>query len=81
MTSGVRLGLATVAAFGLMALLRDAEAGWLVMDAAVLSAVAVGVLLGFVLLRRLRAQPAVARAWVTLGAATLLVLALWFGLD
>jgi hypothetical protein len=43
--------------------------------------VAVGVLLGFVLLRRLRAQPAVARAWVTLGAATLLVLALWFGLD
>jgi tellurite resistance protein TerC len=79
--SGVLLGLGTVAAFGLMALLRDADAGWLVMDAAVLSAVAVGVLLGFVLLRRLRAQPAVARAWVTLGAATLLVLALWFGLD
>jgi tellurite resistance protein TerC len=79
--SGVLLGLGTVAAFGLMALLRDADAGWLVMDAAVLLAVAVGVLLGFVLLRRLRAQPAVARAWATLGAATLLLLALWFGLD
>jgi len=79
--SGVLLGLVTVAAFGLMALLRDADAGWLIMDAAVLLAVAVGVLLGFVLLQRLRAQPAVARAWVTLGAATLLVLALWFGLD
>jgi tellurite resistance protein TerC len=79
--SGVLLGLGTVAAFGLMALLRDADAGWLVMDAAVLLAVAVGVLLGFVMLQRLRAQPAVARAWVTLGAATLLVLALWFGLD
>jgi tellurite resistance protein TerC len=79
--SGVLLGLGTVAVFGLMALLRDADAGWLVMDAAVLLAVAVGVLLGFVLLRRLRAQPAVARAWATLGAATLLLLALWFGLD
>jgi hypothetical protein len=79
--SGVLLGLGTVAAFGLMALMRDADAGWLVMDAAVLLAVAVGVLLGFVLLRRLRAQPAVARAWATLGAATLLLLALWFGLD
>jgi hypothetical protein len=70
-----------VAAFGLMALLRDADAGWLVMDAAVLSAAALGVLLGFVLLQRVRAQPAVARAWVTLGAATLLVLALFLGLD
>ena len=37
--------------------------------------------LGYVLLRRVRAQPAVARAWVTLGAATLLVLALFFSLD
>jgi tellurite resistance protein TerC len=79
--AGVLLGLGTVAAFGLMALLRDADAGWLVMDAAVLSAAAVGVLLGFVLLQRVRAQPAVARAWVTLGAATLLVLALFLGLD
>ena len=37
--------------------------------------------LGYVALRRLRAQPAVARAWVTLGAATLLILALFFSLD
>ena len=79
--SGVLLGLGAVAAFGLMALLRDADAGWLVLDVAVLSAVVVVVLLGSVLLRRVRAQPAVARAWVTLGAATLLVLALFFSLD
>jgi tellurite resistance protein TerC len=80
-TSGVLLGLATVAAFGLMAVLRDADAGWLVLDAAALSGVVVVVLLGYVVLRRLRAKPAVARAWVTLGAATLLVLALFFSLD
>ena len=80
-SSGVLLGLGAVAAFGLMAMLRDADAGWLVLDAAVLAAVVVVVFLGYVLLRRLRAQPAVARAWVTLGAATLLVLALFFSLD
>jgi TerC family integral membrane protein len=80
-SSGVLLGLGAVAAFGLMAVLRDADAGWLVLDVAVLAAVVVVVLLGSVLLRRVRAQPAVARAWVTLGAATLLVLALFFSLD
>jgi hypothetical protein len=64
-----------------MAALRDADAGWLVLDTAVLAAALVVVLLGYVLLRRVRAQPAVARAWVTLGAATLLVLALFFSLD
>ena len=80
-TSGLILGLGTVLAFGLMALLRDADAGWLVLDAAVLSAVLVIVLLGYVLLQRLRAQPIVGRAWVTFGAATLLVLALFFSLD
>jgi tellurite resistance protein TerC len=79
--SGVLLGLGTVAAFGLMAVLRDADAGWLVLDTAVLAAVVVVVLLGWAMLRRVRAQPAVARAWVTLGAATLLVLALFFSLD
>ena len=80
-SSGVLLGLGAVAAFGLMAVLRDADAGWLVLDLAVLSAVVVVVLLGYVLLRGVRAQPAVGRAWVTLGAATLLVLALFFSLD
>jgi TerC family integral membrane protein len=80
-SSGVLLGLGALAAFGLMAVLRDADAGWLVLDVAVLAAVVVVVLLGSVLLRRVRAQPAVARAWVTLGAATLLVLALFFSLD
>ena len=80
-SSGVVLGLGTVAAFGVMAVLRDAGAGWLVLDSAVLAAVVIVVLLGAVLLRRVRAEPAVARAWVTLGVATLLVLALWFGLD
>jgi hypothetical protein len=64
-----------------MALLRNADAGWLALDAAVLSAVVVIVLLGYVVLQRLRAQPIVGRAWVTFGAATLLVLALFFSLD
>ena len=80
-SSGVLLGVGAVAAFGLMAVLREANAGWLVLDAAVLSAVVLLVLLGYVQLRRVRAQPAVGRAWVTLGAATLLLLALFFSLD
>ena len=75
------LALGAVALFGLMAVLRDADAGWLVLDVAVLSAVVVIVLLGYAFLRRARAQPAVGRAWVTLGAATLLVLALFFSFD
>ena len=80
-SSGVLLGVGTLAVFGLMAVFRDADAGWLLLDAAVLSAVVVVVLLGSTQLRRVRAQPAVRRAWVTLGAATLLVLALFFSLD
>ena len=80
-SSGVLLALGAVALFGLMAVLRDADAGWLVLDVAVLSAVVVIVLLGYAFLRRARAQPAVGRAWVTLGAATLLVLALFFSFD
>jgi tellurite resistance protein TerC len=79
--SGVLLGLGAVAAFAVMAALRDAGAGWIVLDAAVLTAALVVVLLGYTLLRRVRAQSAVARVWVTLGAASLLVLALFFSLD
>src|SRR5262245_7542445 len=80
-TLGVALG---VAAFGVLAgtaALRDADAGWLVLDVAVIAAATISVALGYLRLGALRARPAVARAWATVGGALLLVLALFMSLD
>ena len=81
LSSGMLLAVGTVAAFGLMARLRDADAGWLLVDVAVLAGMLVAVLLGYAVLRRPRAHPVVARAWAAIGAALLLVLALFISLD
>ena len=80
-TAGVAFGIAGVGALAGMAALRDSGAGWLVLDLAVIAAATVTVAQGYLRLRALRARPAVARAWVTVGAAILLVLALFIGLD
>jgi tellurite resistance protein TerC len=80
-SSGVVLGIAVVGLLAGMAAVRDADAGWLVLDVAVIAAATVTVALGYLRLEALRARPAVARAWATVGAAVLLVLALFISLD
>jgi tellurite resistance protein TerC len=80
-SSGVLLGLGTVGAFAAMAMLREAEAMWLVLDAAIVLAAAIAVALVYMTLRGLRTRSAVARGWVALGALMLLVLAMVVGLD
>jgi tellurite resistance protein TerC len=80
-TSGVVLGIAVLGVLAGMAAVRDIDAGWLVLDVAVIAAATVTVALGYLRLETLRARPAVARAWATVGAALLLVLALFISLD
>jgi len=64
-----------------MAMLRDADAMWLVLDLAIVLAAAIAVALVYMTLRGLGARLAVARGWAALGALMLLVLALVVGLD
>jgi hypothetical protein len=79
--SGVLLGAAATTLLAGTAVLRDANALWIELDLAILALTTGAVVLGYAGLRHLRSQPALVRAWVTAGAATLLVLALFFALD
>lgn len=79
--AGVLLGTASLAVFAMAVALRDAPISWLVLDAALLLTVAAGVVLGVAALRRLHARSALIRGWVTAGAASLLVLALFITFD
>ena len=79
--SGVALGMAVVGLFAGLAALRDAGLGWLVLDAVILVASGMVVGVGLLLLREMQARSAVVRGWATMGAAALLMLALFIGLD
>lgn len=79
--SGVLLGMGTLGLFALAATLRDHGGSWIVLDVTVLAVVAPGVLLGFAVLRDVRARSSSFRGWATVGAAALLILALFISLD
>lgn len=78
---GVALGMAVVGLFAGLAALRDAGLAWLVLDAVVLGASGLVVGVGLWVLREMQARSEVVRGWATVGAALLLVLALFIGLD
>ena len=79
--SGVLLGMGTLGLFALAAALRDHGASWIVLDVTVLAVVAAAVLMGFAVLRDVRARSSSFRGWATVGAAALLILALFISLD
>ena len=79
--SGIGLGLAGLAYFWLVAVLRDADALWVAYDAAILGAATAAVVLGTFAARRLHARSALVRGWATVGTALLLLLALFVVLD
>jgi tellurite resistance protein TerC len=60
---------------------QGADARWILLEAGVLLAAIAGLLLAFAFLRLRHARPATLRACATLGAAALLVLALFIALD
>ncbi len=79
--SGVLLGLGTTLALAGLAFLRDADALWLAADLALLGTVAAAVAYGWVRLRNLPARPVILRGWATMGAAVLLLVALFVALE
>lgn len=79
--TGTILGLA---AFGLLAgiaLLRDAGALWVAADILLLGSAGAALAVGLVWLREAHARSAAVRAWVTLGAALLMLAAMVVALD
>ena len=80
-TAGLLLGVVGVGALAGIAALRDGDAKWLLLDAAVIVAAATVVALGSFRLQALRSGPGVTRTWLTVGALMLLVLALVINLD
>jgi tellurite resistance protein TerC len=95
--AGVGFGLAALGVFGLAVAVRDGwtwpapaigiavppgfDAAWLAFDMAILAAATGTVVLVFAGLRRLHARRSLVRGWATVGAASLLVLALLIALD
>jgi hypothetical protein len=79
--SGVVLGLAGLGLFAGTVAARDAGMLWLVLDIGLVLLGAVIVITGFAALREMHARSTVVRGWATLGAALLLILALFIGLD
>ena len=79
--SGVLLGLGTTLALAGLAFLRDADALWLAADLALLGTVAAAIAYGWGRLRNLPARPVILRGWTTIGAAVLLLVALFVGLE
>jgi hypothetical protein len=75
------MGLAAVALFVGMAFVRDTGAWFLALEVLLIVAAAGLVTTGLMVLREAHARSALVRAWVTLGAATLLLVALVIGLD
>ena len=79
--AGAGMGLAAVALFVGMAFVRDTGAWFLALEVLLIVAAAGLVTTGLMVLREAHARSALVRAWVTLGAATLLLVALVIGLD
>ena len=79
--AGVLLGMGALGLIALFAALRDLGGSWIVLDVTVLAVVGAGVLLGIAALRDLRARSSRFRGWATVGAAALLIVALFISLD
>ena len=79
--AGTAMGLAAIALFVGLAFLRDTGAWFLALEVLVVVAATALVFAGLMVLREAHARSALVRAWVTLGAATLLLIALVIGLD
>jgi hypothetical protein len=80
-TSGVVLGLAGLGLFAGTVAARDAGLLWLVLDIGLILLGATIVVTGFAALREMHARSALVRGWATVGAALLLILALFISLD
>jgi hypothetical protein len=78
---GTALGMLALALLAGAAAAREAGLAWLVLDTALLGVAVLVVVSGFAALREAHARSAWVRGWVTLGAAGLLLLALFIGLD
>jgi hypothetical protein len=79
--SGVLLGLIALGLFAGTVAARDAGLQWLVLDVVLITAGAAIVAVGFGVLRDIHERSALVRGWVTIGAAVLLLLTLFLGLD
>jgi tellurite resistance protein TerC len=79
--SGVTLGLAALGLFAVAAALRDAGMSWIVIDAALLAAAGIAILLALVARWQSGGRPAPARAWMSAAAVALLALTLFIVLD
>ena len=79
--SGVLLGMGALGLIALAAALRDLGGSWIVLDVTVLAVVAAAILLGLAALRDVRARSSTFRGWATVGAAALLLVALFISLD
>jgi hypothetical protein len=80
-TSGVLLGLAGLGLFAGTVAARDAGMLWLVLDVGLVVLGAAIVAVGFAALREMHARSTLVRGWATVGAALLLILALFISLD
>jgi hypothetical protein len=80
-TSGVLLGLAGLGLFAGTVAARDAGMLWLVLDVGLVLLGAAIVVAGFAALREMHARSTLVRGWATVGAALLLILALFISLD
>jgi tellurite resistance protein TerC len=79
--AGTGMGMAAISLFLGLAVLRDTGMWWFALEALLVVAAAALVVAGFMVLREAHARSALMRAWVTLGAAVLLLVALVIGLD
>ena len=78
---GCSWGWGALGLIALFAALRDLGGSWIVFDVTVLAVVGAGVLLWIAALRDLRARSSRFRGWATVGAAALLIVALFISLD
>ena len=79
--AGALLGVIALGVVAAPVLLGEAAAFWVALEVAVLIAATILVIAGMVELHRTRARTSVVRAWATLGATTLLVLAVVLAFD
>jgi hypothetical protein len=79
--SGVLLGMGALGLFAAIVAARDAGMLWLVLDLALITVAIAVVAVGIAVLRETQARSALLRGWVTVGAAILLIVALFISLD
>ncbi len=79
--AGVLLGLGSTTLIVGLVLLRDAGLLWVAADIAILAAVAALIVVVWIRLRRLPARAVILRGWATMGAALLLIAALFVAID